>query len=197
MHTVDSQYSHHTLGREFYIDFSSYPGDPGQFEVVSFEDNPLIGEITYDAETIVPYDKNLLFFPIPFEMLETYEEKPQFLVEVETMEDNRVRNMPAVCHSRKCDFTHIPAVGEITSFTFDASSKLVTVTGTNLPDNLSKIQSMRFAASACTASSEAEDGALDGTTVSCTLARNPTCGTWKPDLTTFFGNVPFAEGLAG
>lgn len=30
-----------------------------------------------------------------------------------------VGDMPAVCHSMKCDFTHIAAVGEVTSFTFD------------------------------------------------------------------------------
>jgi hypothetical protein len=76
VHMYDSPFSHHTLGKEFYIDFSSYPGDPGQFTVITNPEDPLIGEITYDAETIVPYDKNLLFYPIPFEMLETYEEKP-------------------------------------------------------------------------------------------------------------------------
>lgn len=56
---------------------------------------------------------------------------------------------------------------------------------------------MRFAASSCTPSSAAEDGALDGTTVTCSLDREPTCGTWKPDLTTFFGNVPHADDVAG
>lgn len=96
-----------------------------------------------------------------------------------------------------CQFTHVPAVGQITSFTYNAVAKTVTVTGTELPDNLSKIQSMGFAASSCTSSSAAEDGALDGTTVTCTLDREPTCGTWKPDLTTFFGNVPYADDVAG
>jgi hypothetical protein len=71
------------------------------------------------------------------------------LVEVEAMEANKVRHMPAVCHSMKCGFTHVPAVGSITSFTYDADTKKVTVTGTDLPDNLSKIQSMRFANSGC------------------------------------------------
>jgi hypothetical protein len=72
-------------------------------------------------------------------MLETYEEKPQFLVEVEAWEANKKRNMPAVCHSMDCQFTHVPAVGQITSFTYNAQAKTVTVTGTELPDNLSKI----------------------------------------------------------
>lgn len=72
-------------------------------------------------------------------MLETYEEKPQFLVEVEAWEANKKRNMPAVCHSMDCQFTHVLAVGQITSFTYNAQAKTVTVTGTELPDNLSKI----------------------------------------------------------
>jgi hypothetical protein len=32
--------------------------------------------IKYDAKTVIPYNKNLMFWPIPFDMLETYEEKP-------------------------------------------------------------------------------------------------------------------------
>lgn len=142
VHSYSSPFPHHTLGREFYIDFSSYPGDPGQFEVISNEDNPLVGDITYNAETIVPYGKNLMFWPIPFEMLETYEEKPQMLVEID--------DMPAVCHSMKCDFTHVAAVGEVTSFTYDANLKKLTMTGTNLPDNKSKVQEITFAGSTCT-----------------------------------------------
>jgi hypothetical protein len=70
-----------------------------------------------------------MFFPVPFEMLETYEEKPQMLVEI--------GEMPAVCHSMDCGFMHIPTVGEITAFSL--STGRLTVTGTNLPDNVSKI----------------------------------------------------------
>jgi hypothetical protein len=47
VHQFDSPYPHHSMGKEFYIDFSSYPGDPGQFSVITNEDDPLIGEITY------------------------------------------------------------------------------------------------------------------------------------------------------
>jgi hypothetical protein len=73
-------------------------------------------------------------------MLETYEEKPQMLVEID--------DMPAVCHSMDCSFTHIPAVGEITEFT--VTDTKLTVKGTNLPDNTSKIQSIMIAQSTCT-----------------------------------------------
>lgn len=189
VHTFNSPYSHHTLGKEFYVDFMGYTEDPGQFEIVSSEENPLIGDITYIGETLIPYGKNLVFWPIPFEMLETYEEKPQMLVEID--------DMPAVCHSMECEFTHIPAVGSVASFTFVEGTRTLTMTGTELPDNISKIQSITFAGSTCTISGAGEDGSLSGTEVVCVLDREPTCGTWTPALTTFLGNVPIAEGVAG
>jgi hypothetical protein len=141
VHSYDNPYTHHSLGKQFYIDFNSYTEDPGQFEVVSYKENPLVGKITYNAETVVPYGKNLLFWPIPFEMLETYEEKPQFLVEVD--------NMPAVCHSMKCSWMHIPAKGEVTAFTYDEGTKTLTMTGTDLPNEKKKVQSITFAGSTC------------------------------------------------
>jgi len=48
-----------------------------------------------------------------------------------------VDDMPAVCHSMDCGFMHIPAVGEITEFSI--SGQTLTMKGTNLPDNVSKI----------------------------------------------------------
>jgi hypothetical protein len=70
-----------------------------------------------------------MFWPIPFEMLETYEEKPQMLVEID--------DMPAVCHSMDCGFMHIDPVGLISEFTI--SQGTLTMKGTGLPDNVSKI----------------------------------------------------------
>lgn len=118
------------------------------------------------------------------------------LVEVEAIEDDKVRHMPAVCHSMNCDFTLLPTVGQVTAFTFNSETQKISITGTDLPDNISKIQSMSFAASDCTPTSANEDGSLDGTSVECTLVRNPTCGSWTPDLTTFLGNIPHAEDVA-
>jgi hypothetical protein len=108
-----------------------------------------------------------------------------------------VGDMPAVCHSMDCSFTHIPAVGEVTAFTFDAGTRTLTITGTELPDNLSKIQSISFAGSTCTSTVADAEGVLSGTSVECILDREPTCGTWIPNLTTFFGNVANAADLAG
>jgi len=70
-------------------------------------------------------------------MLETYEKKPQMLVEID--------NIPAVCHSRECEFTYVAAVGEITKAEFNAGTSVLTITGTNLPTKISDMQSINFA----------------------------------------------------
>jgi hypothetical protein len=62
-------------------------------------------------------------------MLRTYETEPQLIVSVD--------GNPAVCHNMTCDVTYITPVGEITGSTFTESSGLVTITGTNLPTNIS------------------------------------------------------------
>jgi hypothetical protein len=84
---LDSQFDHHTLGKEFYVDFSGYNGDYEALEIISdysepdldtpYEGTELTGtNIRFDNEILTPYNKNLLFWPIPFEMMETYEEVP-------------------------------------------------------------------------------------------------------------------------
>jgi hypothetical protein len=51
--------------------------NPGQFEIISDDTKPLTGDnITFYANTTVPYSTNLFYEPIPFEFLKTYETKP-------------------------------------------------------------------------------------------------------------------------
>jgi hypothetical protein len=65
------------------------------------------------------------------------------------------------------------------------------VKGTELPDNVSKLQSIMIALSTCTpVPTDAETGALSGTEIVCLLDRAPVCGDWAPEVTTFLGNVP-------
>jgi hypothetical protein len=70
-------YTSRTIGTAVYLYFRGFNADPGQFSIVSNEKDPLKGvDIKYVAETKVPYNKNLLYSPIPFELLQTYETKP-------------------------------------------------------------------------------------------------------------------------
>jgi hypothetical protein len=153
-------YTHKNVGKEFYIHFNSYDKDPGQYTIEPDTDDPLKGTtgttMQYTAETVVAYNKNLLFMPIPFEMLNTYETSPQMLVTVDTM--------PAVCHGMNCGYNTTAAVGSVTTFTYDDSNnRTLTITGTNLPTNSSLIQSVSFAGSNCTLINVGTNGTLSGT----------------------------------
>ena len=74
---------------------------------------------------------NLFYEPIPFEFIRTFEELPQLIVSV--------NEVPAVCHNLTCDFTYIEPVGIIDSFTYDHSTRVLVITGTNLPDVIDNI----------------------------------------------------------
>jgi hypothetical protein len=64
-------------GRGLYLDFLGYNGDPGQFEFVNSDTDPLTGDnLKFVAETVVPYSTNLFYDPIPYEMLKTSEATP-------------------------------------------------------------------------------------------------------------------------
>jgi hypothetical protein len=113
-------------GLTWRIVFSSYHGDPGQFEIVQSENDPLTGDgLTFTASTIQPYSTNLFYKPVPFEFWKTYETKPQMIVSV--------NDQPAVCHSLACDYTYSVPTGSVDSFTFDDASNVLSITGTDLP----------------------------------------------------------------
>jgi len=116
-------------------------------------------------------------------MLKTYETKPQLMVSVD--------GLPAVCHNLTCDFMYTAPVGQVTGFTFDAGTKKVKLTGTDLPAKATDIQKIMFAMSECTVDAET----LSATNIDCTLVKEPTCGDHAPTLTTQLGNIPHAEGL--
>ena len=61
----------------FSIRFNGLLGDPGQFEIISGVNTPLTGDNLYfKALTPLPYNSNLFYDPVPFEMLRTYETNP-------------------------------------------------------------------------------------------------------------------------
>jgi hypothetical protein len=125
-------------GVSVFIRFVGLNADPGQYEIVSSETDPLVADdIVLNAETVHPYSSNLFYEPIPFEFLKTYEEAPQLLVEVD--------GLPAVCHNLDCDFTYIDPVGEVTAFTFDAGTNILVLTGTGLPTAIEDVRKIDFA----------------------------------------------------
>lgn len=126
----------------------------------------------------------MFYEPIPFEMIKTYETKPQVIV--------NVNNLPAVCHNLTCDFTYIATPSEITSFTYTAISKKLVITGTKFPALATDVQSISFAMTACTLNTAVHSV----TNIECTLDKNPTAGSHWPDVTTSFGKIPVKSTVA-
>lgn len=72
-----SRYSEGGSGRGLYLDFQGLNADPGQFEFVNSDTDPLTGDgVEFVAKTVEPYSTNLFYDPIPYELLKTFETTP-------------------------------------------------------------------------------------------------------------------------
>jgi hypothetical protein len=64
-------------GKCFKLRFKGIHNSPGQFVIKDSATKPLGGtNMTLSESTVLPYNNNLFYTPIPFEHLRTYEEKP-------------------------------------------------------------------------------------------------------------------------
>lgn len=87
-------------------------------KLVGGKDTPLNGyNITSEQRKVVNASDDLFYDVIPFEMLRTYETKPQVLV--------TVGEYPAVCHSMNCDYNYVIPQGEVTSFIYEPTTRLL------------------------------------------------------------------------
>jgi len=184
--TEGHKYGYKENGVSFYVDFGGLNYDVKELEVVPSDTQPITGtNLTFNVTSLRKYSTNLFYGPIPFEMLKTYETKPQLTVEV--------NGLPAACHNLSCDFSYIANVGEVTAFQFTEATKKLVITGTDLPKNFTQIETIEFAQSFCTPDTTVT---LDGTSITCTLNRNPTCGNWKPILVSSLGKIGLATAVA-
>jgi hypothetical protein len=119
-------------------------------------------------------------------MLYTYETLPQVSVTLGP------ESLPAVCHNLTCSFSYTDQESELTSFTYTASTRLLTVTGTNFMTNIDKYQRVEYAKSSCTIDVES----MKGAGFECTLDKTPTCGDYKPIVTTIYGNIKVKDTVA-
>jgi hypothetical protein len=180
--TRENEYKENGVG--LYVKFQGLNEDPGQFEIMSSDTDPLLGDnIVFTFETVTPYSTNLWYEPVPFEMLKTYETKPQVIVSVD--------GAPAVCHNLTCDYTYVDAVGEVTSFTFNAGAGTVSITGTSF--DISPITEVKFAMAKCTV----DPATLSATNIDCTLDKEPTCGTFIPKVLAEMGKIPTNAAVVG
>lgn len=98
-------------GRLLRIRFTGYAYNPGLYEAEQATVSPATGtNVQFRSVTILPFSHNLMYESIPFEMLNTYETKPQMIVNVGTQ--------PAVCAGMNCDYKYHASVSEITDFMY-------------------------------------------------------------------------------
>jgi hypothetical protein len=134
----DNIYGSDSNGISIQILFDDVKADPGQFRLVSSDSDPLTGNnLNFTAVTEQNYGTNLMYDVIPFEMLKTFETEEQLIV--------TVNGDPAACHNLTCGISYIEPDATVTAFTYDTSSKLLTITGTNLPTSLAEMQGVTFA----------------------------------------------------
>lgn len=118
----DTKYAYYENGRTFFLRYYGKNEDIGQAEIMTAETTPLTGDfLHFYSNTTYSFSSNLLYEPIPFEMLRAYEETPQIEV--------FVNGTPAVCHNLNCGYTYVEPVGEVTGFTYDDDTRQLTIEG--------------------------------------------------------------------
>lgn len=174
-------YPYKENGISYYVRFVGMPGEHPLMKVTSSADSPLTGNWEAHTTRVVNASTNIFYPAIPFEMLRTYETQPQVIVQV--------GDYPAVCKNLTCDFHYVAPEGEVTAFTYTASSRQLQLTGTDLPVNSSMIDYVEFAHSRCTVSS------ASATSLTCVLDYEPVCGDHLPKLVAVDGQANNSAAL--
>ena len=134
---------------------------------------PLTGENPrFEAMTLAEYGENIMFEPIPQEMLYTAATRPQVLVTVD--------GMSAACAHLNCDYLYVDSTALVTSQAINGN--ILTIQGSNLPTNLVDV---RLGDVGC--------GPTTGTAdeITCTLTKGAAAGTYaKVEVQSADGLVP-------
>ena len=116
------------LNYNFY--FERIKGNLEQFKIHSSFTDALKGNnISYEFKTTQTYGPNVFYDVIPFEQIFTADVSPAIRVKVD--------GMPVLCKSTHCTYTYEALPSLITDFSVSGST--VTITGTDLPVEISKV----------------------------------------------------------
>jgi len=154
--------------RTLTLNFAGYPGNPGQWEIVTGSDEELEGptSISFSSSTLVSYDASSLYYsPIPFDMIKTQHTNPQIVMVAD--------NMPVACRTVDCDFVYVAEASEIASFSVSGNTagSTLTINGADFPDSVKHIF---FGNSPCS------DETVTATQITCTLENDIQAGDWLP-----------------
>ena len=164
--------------RRFSITFSGLEVDAPQCYATSGVTTPITGNnVAFSSSTISEYGSNKFFEPIPMEMLFSSVTKPQILVNVD--------GIPAACVYDNCGYLYTVSAAEVTGQSL--AGNVLTVTGTNLPTDLTDVMLGDVGCGPVTGSA---------TTVTCTLLKNPAAGSYDAvDVFSADGRVPVNAGV--
>jgi len=132
----------------------------------------------FDNTTPRPYGNNLMFEPVPLEMLYHNAIKPQVLVKVNKLE--------GLCPNFNCDYIYSAVASEITAQAL-TNGKDITITGTGLPTTDIKV---------ILGNTECGTIIASATEITCSLAILPAAGSWDVELYEPKGLVPVKAATA-
>ena len=140
--------------------------------------DPIVGNSpVFSTTTTRTYGTNLMFEPVPLEMLYTDAQQPQVMVKVNGIE--------GVCPSFNCDYTYVDSTSLITSQSI--SGDILTILGTNLPT-----AGVRVAL----ANSVCDTVSASPTQITCTLTTPAAAGSWDVQVTDSSGLIPIDSTIA-
>jgi len=134
--------------------------------------------ITFKQSTSRPYGQNLMFEPVPLEMLYHDAAKPQVLV--------KIKGIEGLCPGFNCDYLYKAAPSEITAQAL-ANEKELTITGTSLPTENVRV---------VLGNAECGTVTAEATKITCTLKVLPAAGSWDVKVYEPKGLVPIKAGTA-
>lgn len=177
--TETYEYPYRENGRGFYLYFHGIDAttNPPQFSIGNntITEATNTPDATFGSFTLSETSTILQYDVIPYEWIHTIETKPQVLV--------TVGGLPAICVNLTCDYEYVDANVTVTGGSYDTSTKILNVTGTNLPTLGSEIQMLKFAQAPCALISNT----ATNTSFECKLEREPVCGKYAPELVTHMG----------
>mmetsp|Transcript_33613 Transcript_33613/g.44334 ORF Transcript_33613/g.44334 Transcript_33613/m.44334 type:complete len:308 (-) Transcript_33613:8160-9083(-) len=176
----NGKYSYRDNGLSFVMIFQDLHSDPAQCSIKTGTNTALTGgaSLTYDSKTTRAYGKNLMFEPVPLEMLYHDADKPQVMI--------KVKGIEGLCPGFNCDYLYAAAPSEITAQAL-ASEKEITITGTSLPTTGVSVVLGNAKCGTVTATE---------TEIKCTLATLPAAGSWDVKVYEPKGLVPVKAGTA-
>lgn len=154
--------------------------DPAQCTIQSGTNVPLTGgtgTLSYDSTTTRPYGQNLMFEPVPLEMLFHDADKPQVMIKVNGLE--------GVCPEFNCDYLYTSAPSLITGQTL--ATQALTITGTALPTTDIRI---------VLGNTECGNIVATDTQITCDLDVLPAAGSWNVELYDPSGLTPIETSVA-